>query len=191
LNGLGGDDTLDGGEGNDLLDGGSGADTLIGGAGNDVLGGAVYSNDWYGAGNRYVGGTGNDTLRGTAYGDSYEFNLGDGQDTIQETAQWSGNDVLKFGAGITKEQIWLRRSGADLEVSVIGTSDKVTVQNWYAGNAYHVEQLKTADGKTLLDSLVDSLVQAMASFAPPAAGQMTLPPAYQTALAPTLAANWK
>lgn len=38
-----------------------------------------------------------------------------------------------------------------------------------AGN--RVERIKTADGKTLYDSDVDKLVQAMASFDPPAATQ--------------------
>jgi hypothetical protein len=59
------------------------------------------------------------------------------------------------------------------------------------GAAYHVEQFKTSDNKVLLDSRVDTLVQAMASFAPPAAGQTTLLPAYQTVLAPVIAANWQ
>lgn len=63
--------------------------------------------------------------------------------------------------------------------------------NWYSGSAYHVEQFKTADGKTLLDTRVENLVTAMAAFAPPAAGQTTLPSNYQTALAPVIAANWQ
>jgi hypothetical protein len=33
--------------------------------------------------------------------------------------------------------------------------------------------------------------RAMAAFSPPAAGQTTLSPAYQTALAPVIAANWR
>lgn len=37
---------------------------------------------------------------------------------------------------------------------------------------------------------VNTLVQAMAAFAPPAPGETTLPPTYQTALAPVIAANW-
>ena len=49
----------------------------------------------------------------------------------------------------------------------------------------------TADGKMLLDSQVDALVSAMASFAPPPAGQITLPADYQAALNPVIAANWK
>jgi hypothetical protein len=38
---------------------------------------------------------------------------------------------------------------------------------------------------------VQNLVNAMAAFAPPAAGQSTLPAAYATALTPVLAANWQ
>jgi Ca2+-binding RTX toxin-like protein len=74
---------------------------------------------------------------------------------------------------------------------VIGTSDKLTINNWYSGNQYHVEQFKTADGHSLLDSQVENLVQAMAAFSPPAAGQTTLPSNYQTALQPVIAANWQ
>ena len=42
----------------------------------------------------------------------------------------------------------------------------------------------------LLSSQVDALVSAMAAFAPPPAGQMTLAANYQTALSPVLAASW-
>jgi hypothetical protein len=53
-----------------------------------------------------------------------------------------------------------------------------------------VEQFKTSDGKTLLDSGVQNLVTAMAVFAPPAAGQTVLPVGYATDLAAVFAANW-
>lgn len=54
-----------------------------------------------------------------------------------------------------------------------------------------MEQFRTADGQTLLDSQVQALVSAMAAFAPPAQGQTTLPEAYQAALAPVIAASWQ
>jgi hypothetical protein len=76
-------------------------------------------------------------------------------------------------------------------VSILGTDDKLTLNNWYSGGAYHVEQFKTSDSKVLLDSQVDVLVAAMAAFAPPAPGQTSLPADYQTALTPVIAANWK
>ncbi|MDB5802346.1 MAG: hypothetical protein JWL63_3285, partial [Rhodocyclales bacterium] len=81
-------------------------------------------------------------------------------------------------------------SGNNLEISIIGSSDKNILTNWYLGNQYHVEQIKSGDGKSLLDSQVQNLVSAMAAFAPPGAGQSTLPASYQTALNPVIAANW-
>ena len=84
-----------------------------------------------------------------------------------------------------------RQVGNHLEVSVIGGTDKFTVSNWYSGSPYHVEQFKTGDGKVLLDTLVQNLVQAMAGFAPPAAGQTTLPASYQSSLNPIIASNWQ
>lgn len=88
------------------------------------------------------------------------------------------------------DQIWMCHLGNDLQMSVIGTSDEVTVQNWYSGNAYHVEQIKFGDGKMLQDTRVDALVQAMAGFAPPAMGETSLSAAYAVQLAPVLAASW-
>ena len=99
--------------------------------------------------------------------------------------------MAQFGAGIATDQLWFRQVSNNLEVSVIGTADKFTLNNWYLGNPYHVEQFKTSDGKMLLDSQVQNLVQAMAAFAPPAAGQTTLSAAYQTTLNPVIAANWQ
>jgi len=53
--GLGGNDTLTGGDGDDMLKGGNGNDTLNGGAGNDYLDGGAGADKLY-------GGDGNDTL---------------------------------------------------------------------------------------------------------------------------------
>lgn len=162
-----GDDSMFGGDGNDLLSGGIGDDTLDGGAGADTL----------------AGGLGNDT---------YLLGRGHGSETVQENDATVGNtDLAQFLSGIATDQIWFRQVGNNLEASVIGTSDLFTLQNWYLGSQYHVEQFKTADGKMLLDSQVQNLVSAMAAFAPPAPGQTTLPPAYQDALAPVIAANWQ
>ncbi|MGD7154033.1 calcium-binding protein, partial [Ralstonia pseudosolanacearum] len=115
-----------------------------------------------------------------------------GQDSIYNYDTSTGrSDVIAFGDGIATDQLWFRRVNADLEVSVIGSTDKTTISNWYSGAAYHVDQFTTADGKRLLDTQVDSLVQAMASFSPPASGQSTLPQNYRDALESVITANWK
>ena len=117
---------------------------------------------------------------------------GYGTDTIQEKDSTTGNtDVAQFLSGIAVDQLWFRQVKKDLEVSVIGSNDKFILQDWYKGSAYHVEQFKTADNRLLLDNRVENLVQAMAAFAPPTAGQSTLPQNYQDALAPVIAANWQ
>uniref|UniRef100_UPI00398C12D3 calcium-binding protein n=1 Tax=Polaromonas sp. YR568 TaxID=1855301 RepID=UPI00398C12D3 len=171
-----GNDTLEGGAGNDQLDGDIGDDLLYGGldqdtlrgmAGNDTLEGGDgddalygYDNDdklsgqnnndtlWGGAGKDTLdGGAGNDTLIGETGSDTYIFRRGGGVDTIQENDATAGNtDVLQFLSGVDANQLWLRKAGNDLEVSVIGTADKVTVSSWYLGAAYHVEQIKSGDG---------------------------------------------
>ena len=186
LNGWAGNDIMRGGNGDDVLDAGAGSNRLEGGAGNDTLKVAYNANN-----NVFVGGVGDDTMYGSYGSDTYVFNLGDGRDTIVETSTYSGAiDVLVFGEGISADQLWFRRAGADLEVSIIGTNDSATVKNWYSGTAYQVEQFKTADGSTLLSGQVNALVSAMASFSPPAADQTYLPPDYANALNSVIAANW-
>jgi Ca2+-binding RTX toxin-like protein len=180
LKGNGAGNALVGGGGNDSLDGSGGADLLVGGAGDDT----------------------------------YYLNRGSGADLVVE---WGGslNDVAQFGSGIAADQLWFSRSGSNLIVQVIGTSDSMTMRNWYgsptsilisfanqlisspdsitnwfAPSGYRTDWFKTSDGRALQESQVQNLVNAMASFAPPAAGQTTLSPQYQSALSATIAANW-
>ena len=173
--GTAGADTINGTDLADTIHGGAGADTLSGRGGDDTL----------------DGGSGNDALNGEAGNDSYLFARGSGQDTVSDYDTTVGNtDIALFGADIAADQLWFRQAGNHLEVSVIGGTDRFTVSNWYSGSSYHVEQFKAADGKVLLDTQVQNLVQAMAGFAPPAAGQTTLPASYQSSLNPVIAANW-
>ncbi|GAD62885.1 calcium-binding protein, partial [Aquipseudomonas alcaligenes] len=139
-----------------------------------------------------VGGAGNDSLTGGAGSDTYRFGLGDGQDSISNNDGAAGSiDTLQFMEGVSIEQLWFRKSGSSLEVSVIGTNDKVTVGSWYSGSTYHLDQFKTADGKTLLDGQVQNLVNAMASFGVPAGGEGNLTADQRQQLDVVIAANWQ
>ena len=143
--------------------------------------------------NTLNGGAGNDTLQGGKGNDTYVLGRGYGPDTVVENDATVGNtDIAQFLSGVSADQIWFQHVGNDLEASVIGTNDKLVAKNWYLGTAYHVEQFKTTDGAmTLIDNNVQNLVNAMASFSPPAAGQTTLPQNYQDALGSVIAANWQ
>ncbi|GAA4355646.1 hypothetical protein GCM10023165_48010 [Variovorax defluvii] len=184
LNGTSGNDTITGGLGNDTLSGGSGDDTLHGQDGADVLYGET-GND------TLDGGAGSDALYGGAGNDTYVFGRGSGQDTLYDYDTTAGNtDVVHFGGDIRADQLWLRRLGSDLEMSIIGTNDKLTLGDWYSGSAHQVERFKLSDGTALLNNQVDALIAAMAAFAPPSSGQTTVSPDYQTTLNVVLAANW-
>ncbi|RMR74285.1 Calcium binding hemolysin protein [Pseudomonas savastanoi pv. fraxini] len=188
-----GDDTVSGGAGKDSLYGGKGIDMLYGEEGNDRLYGEAGNDTLYGGSGNDVlnGGTGNDSLIGGDGSDIYEISIGSGRDVINNYDVSSGTDVLQFGTDVSLEDLWFRRSGSDLEVSIIDTNDKVLVSNWYAANDYQVDQFKTADGKTLLDSQVQSLVDKMASFGVDAGAERNLTAAQQTQLDAVLAANWQ
>ena len=194
LNGGNGDDSLYGEEGNDTLQGGSQNDYLDGGNGDDLLKGEEGNDTLYGqSGNdTLVGGAGNDYLNGAYGSDTYQLARGDGSDVIAEyDSNGADQDVLQLGSDIAADQLWFSRSGNDLKVGVIGGNDGVTIQSWYSANAYHVEQFKSGDGKTLLDSQVANLVSAMATLTPPAAGESTLSADYHSKLDAVIAASWK
>jgi len=157
-------DALTGKDGNDTLNGLAGNDTLAGGKGNDSL----------------IGGKGNDT---------YLFNRGEGQDVIVDTDSTLFNsDLLKLG-GATSKQLWLTKTGKDLDIKILGTSDKVTVQNWFAGSSNQVEKITASDGKSLSASKVQALVNAMASFTPPA-DAASLPANTPAAVTKLIASSW-
>ncbi|MGP8552688.1 hypothetical protein ACT2DH_22695, partial [Salmonella enterica subsp. enterica serovar Durham] len=77
-----------------------------------------------------AGGAGNDILRGGAGNDTYLFNRGDGQDTLRGDYQSKAEtNTLKFGAGITADQVTVRCSGSDnLLLTLAGSTDRILVE---------------------------------------------------------------
>lgn len=164
------------GTGNSLdnvLTGNAGANVLSGAAGNDT----------------YIGGLGADTLTDTSMtsNEVYVWGRDAGADTVSDAG---GVDRLDILPGATEDQIWLRQVGNNLELSVIGTSDSFTVNGWYSNSVNRIESFRLSDGQALQASQVQQLVDAMAAFAPPAAGQTTLPANYASALNPVIAPSW-
>jgi len=148
-----GDDTVRGSRIDDRLYGNGGNDLLLAKDGDDLL----------------DGGTGNDQLEGMAGDDTYQFTSGWGNDIIIENDiehdPNSGNfDTVAFGSGLLPLDLMLSQSGNDLLVSHIGATDTIAIQDWYLGTEFQTEVFQTSDGSTLLNTQVDQLIQAMASF---------------------------
>jgi Ca2+-binding RTX toxin-like protein len=163
-------DNLAGYDSSALLD--NGAFTLRGLGGDDVLSGKD-GND------TLTGGTGNDYLMGSGGGDTYVFALGDGQDTIYED---TGVDTVQFGAGIDPADVTVKRvidenNFFNLELSIAGTNDKITVTGYFgladsSGNyGIHdtpermIENITFADGTTWTQDTIDDFVHNLAGTA--------------------------
>src|SRR5437868_1648154 len=71
-----------------------------------------------------------------------------------------------------------------------GSAVQMVVQGWYLNTIHELQGISLADGKTLLAADVQQLVDAMASFAPPDAGQTQYTPQERQVLQPLLASSW-
>jgi hypothetical protein len=115
--------------------------------------------------NRLVGSSGNNLLNGGAGNDTYLYNRGGGKDTVVDHDATVGNsDTIQFGAGITPLDLMLTRSVNDLKLALHDSTDQVTIQNWYQGADNHVETIQAGDGRQLVNTKVDQLIQAMATL---------------------------
>ncbi|ODU32494.1 MAG: hypothetical protein ABS93_00265 [Thiobacillus sp. SCN 62-729] len=117
-------DNLDGGDGADVLDGGAGADYLYGRSGNDVL----------------EGGVGDDYLDGGDGANVFIYNLGDGSDVISQT---TGDDVIRFGPGISAADLSITGDSSSLTIKV-SDGGQIRVNGWYYND--RIQRVEFADG---------------------------------------------
>jgi Ca2+-binding RTX toxin-like protein len=80
------------------------------------------------------GGSGNDHLAGGDGNDTYVFDLGYGQDVVFDQPilpSSSRNDAVRFGDAIVPDNIELRRSDDDLVIAIAGTTDRLTLRDYF------------------------------------------------------------
>ena len=131
------------------------SNNIIGNGGNNVLAG--------GDGNDTLsGGQGDDALNGGAGNDIFQFARGDGQDLVTDAS--GTGDRLNFASGINPLDLMLSQSANDLRIAVYGSTDQVTVANWYGGATNQIETVQAGNGQQLLSTQVNQLIQAMAGF---------------------------
>jgi Ca2+-binding RTX toxin-like protein len=162
-----GTDSVSGEEGNDVIAGGADGDYLYGGTGDDVINGDAGNDVLVGEADHdtLLGGAGNDRLVGGTGNDVYRFGIGGGSDIIAEDDSTAGNqDLLQFDADVTSLDLVISQQANDLRIAIHGTTDQILFENWFLGEANQVETIEAGTGGTLLNSQVDQLIQAMASF---------------------------
>ena len=133
LYGTSGNDTISDNSNSSMILAGEGNDTIYGGNGDDYI----------------IGGAGNDSLIGGDGADTYFFNLGDGQDVIDNYDYYGWrNDKIVFGEGINPEDIKAVRDGNDLLLTNEKSGDSVRLLQAYTGYncAYWLGKIEFADG---------------------------------------------
>ncbi|MBG9389182.1 calcium-binding protein [Caenimonas aquaedulcis] len=166
INGGANDDWILGGGGNDVVNAGSGADIVFGAAGNDSLGGGGNDDTLVGGGGNDTlnGGAGDDSLTGGAGSDTYFFADGGGHDVISESLFALDASQLQSGlgpvyvvndgdtplngdtdtlaiTGVLDSNVRASRSGDDLNLTIVGSGDSVTVDGYFANGVPSIERV--------------------------------------------------
>ncbi|MDO4640433.1 MAG: calcium-binding protein [Neisseria sp.] len=145
---------LHGNDGKNFLSSLDGNDNLYGHAGNDILVG--------GRGNDFLdGGTGNDILNGGEGCDTYVFARGYDHDVIYDfDCDSSHTDILQFNGEIKASDLCFERCGNDLLINIASqaedggrtSEDSITVNNWFKGSEYQIEQFVFTESKVTWDA---------------------------------------
>tara|TARA_R110000850_G_scaffold238024_3_gene362698 strand:- start:658 stop:4581 length:3924 start_codon:yes stop_codon:yes gene_type:complete len=166
INGSGSHDTLIGSQGDDTLVGGSGNDYLDGGEGDDIL----------------IGGEGNDI---------YRVSVGNGADTIvNQKANINETDTLELIDNQSINNLWFSQDQNDLEISVLGSDTQVLIQDWFLSDQSKLDFIRNGDNY-LDQQSVDILINAMASFVAPSAGDINLTNEEQQQIGTAIIAAWQ
>ncbi|RLV59498.1 hypothetical protein D5018_11975 [Parashewanella curva] len=175
-----GNDTIYGGDGNDTIDVTFGDDIVYAGEGNDTVYASFGSNTIYGEnGNDLLvsrfrngektsvldGGKGNDFMIGGGSLETYQYNLGDGNDiildatTIPEESYSESlgikKDKILFGKGITKQMLsFSHDSNGHLIITIVDPTNKenngsIVLQYAYFDNRYGVGRIEFFDGSSM------------------------------------------
>lgn len=145
----GGDDTIYADSKNDVVFGGDGNDTIYGGTGDDLLFGDAGNDVINGEGNddTIFGGKGDDLLTGGKGSDTFVYHLGDGNDVIDAYYnEKNAVDRLQFGKNISTDNVSYTQNGQDLIITILSTSETITVTDWFKGSTYELGEIQFSDG---------------------------------------------
>jgi len=111
------------------------------------------------------GYAGNQTLIGEDGGSTFVFGLGYGHETIlcQQNSYFASHfNVVEFGAGVTPDMLVLSRDQNDLEITIAGTSDRLSIPEQFKSNAISpgaILEFRFTDGTVMtLDQLQEMVL---------------------------------
>ena len=132
----------------------------------------------------FVGTVDSETMHGWIYGEGASTFVGKQGDVINENAKADSNDVdtIKFTDIASLDELRFSRKGNNLVIEKVANTDKVTVNNWFAGKGYQVEQIQLSDDSIITNTQVNEMIQAMASFGAKSAGGVSIAPKEDTKL---------
>lgn len=167
-------DSYYGTEESDLLAGDSESNYFYGYEGNDILG-SDSNEQWLGNpdgsigahGDIFIGGKDNDVIYGTRYGDTYLYDIGDGNDTIYETGSLFFESDTNYAhyikdrlelKNIKNQDINISRNNYDVIIEIIQhgvSSEHITIKNMlkqtlFEGNYYHNHAIE----EIILDDII-------------------------------------
>jgi Ca2+-binding RTX toxin-like protein len=212
LEGGSGDDGITGGAGNDLFDGGAGNDTTSGGEGNDTFlfgkgdGQDTIGGDYdIGAGKmnvlQFKAGVLSSEVIATRSGNDLVLSIAGTADKVTASMFFYTDNVanaynplqqVKFNDGT----VWTAATvGAKAMAAPAGAPAPLRSWLQYGGETSLVARAEShvavAGKGSMIDAQVDSLISAMAAFAPPAAAQSSLQPDVRPLLNPIIAADFR
>lgn len=134
---------------------------VIGSSGDDVLLGDAKGNELHGGpGNDVLrSGRGNDRLYGGLGSDTYHYE--GGRDFIQDEGQEGEQDRAILHVPVTLQQIWLVKSGNNLQLVFEGLTDRLTFVDWFIAPGNRIARIELADGTYLPAERVDGLLATM------------------------------
>ena len=99
--------------------------------------------------------------------DTYDFKIGGGAITVvNSSGEGAAQDTVEIDSGTGIDRLLFEKSGKDLKVSILGTSDSLTVKDW----GLHNQLTFKLGGKRLSWSGAEELADKMKGMTPLSAG---------------------
>ncbi|MGK5060318.1 calcium-binding protein [Janthinobacterium sp. LB2P49] len=103
---------------------------------------------------------GNNIIYAGGGSDTIVFTDGDGIDMV--ASKVAGDIRIKLTGDRTKDNVNLSREGVDLKVSLVGTSDSITIENWFTNRWYKYE-IEFSDGSEWIPNLENHDLSSLAT----------------------------